>query len=223
VALPADQSLRCFNDPVAEMRGWAEALDEAFNALHRVFIPRIKEAAIKGRALWSEEYVAIYEGHIEALRSLIPWSLATVAHQRCEGQLPPWIHYKPYTYHYRAGTVRRGASGFNIVFFPVDAKPTAEPHYFAKLTADFRFCVHLPKGRYRILVIPEDGAPLTAGDAWPELVVHVRSSGLSISDKRPLQLKTYLSALSSAARACYRALLPLCLRKVVRLKILRQQ
>ena len=52
VAYPAQQSLRCFNDPAREMFGWREALEGAEKCLEESFFPAMELAAKTGRVAW---------------------------------------------------------------------------------------------------------------------------------------------------------------------------
>jgi radical SAM protein with 4Fe4S-binding SPASM domain len=64
ITMPPDESLRCFNDPASEMKGWSAAIAEA-----------------KAQA-------EPYRNHFDLLRSQIPFDLADVPHSRVKVSLP---------------------------------------------------------------------------------------------------------------------------------------
>ena len=178
VAYPWKQSLRCFNDPVGETAGWAEALDEAKECLKDFFRVMAKEGA-EGRISWETYLEPVYLGHVEALHNLVPWNILAVPHQRVTGQVP--LHLPGLKDHLDLIRSTRGRIPVepNIGFFPVLPDGSlGEVHHYATVAPDGSFSVSLPNGRFAIGACPDDAYIAGPLLAWTHLHVVVENGGI---------------------------------------------
>ena len=180
VSYPAEQSLRCFNNPLVQMQNWRYAIDSARETLFSRFFPAMENAARAGRVFWSDSYRAVYEGHISALEALIPWDLLNVEHIECVGQLPDFF-IERLKWCYEVKTSRIGGQYAVLLFFRDEDASGAEPHYYAVLDRDLNFSISLPVGRYRVKAIPGDFALGTRSEAWADVFFDVALNGLTIA------------------------------------------
>ena len=82
VTMPPDESLRCFNDPAAEMDGWSQAIDDGLAAQEDYFPvwDKFQEGA--------EELREIRRSHFQMIRDMIPFHLVEVPHRRITFGIP---------------------------------------------------------------------------------------------------------------------------------------
>ena len=141
VAFPADQSLRCFTDPAAQMAGWRESIATARQLLEDVFLPTVPFGARLGH---------IYRGHLNALEGLIPWEKLDVPHHRVRRRVPVAIlhMYEP----------PRLAGPLQVGFFRLRDGVPGECEYYAPVV-DGRYEVCLPDGQFLAVLFPRNLNP----------------------------------------------------------------
>jgi hypothetical protein len=88
VTMPPDESLRCFNDPAADMAGWSEAIDAAKAELESYFpslakVWRVQEVPEEQKVTWNNLF--------EVLRSQIPFELVKIPHRRLTVEIPEFL------------------------------------------------------------------------------------------------------------------------------------
>lgn len=184
VAYPWKQSLRCFNDPVRETEGWAEALDEAKECLEDFFRVMEKEGAA-GRITWEKYLEPIYHGHVEALRNLVPWEILALPHRRMTGRLP--LHLPGLQEHldHIVGTRGRVPVAPALGFFPVLPDGSlGEAHHYATVEPDGRFTVSLPDGQFGVGLCADDSHISTPTVAWSLLRADVANGRILLINRR---------------------------------------
>ncbi|MGF6309918.1 radical SAM protein with 4Fe4S-binding SPASM domain [Bradyrhizobium sp. i1.8.4] len=85
ITRPPDESLRCFNDPVKDMAGWADAIDAAKAELDSYF-PSL--AVVWRSQSVPDETQETWRNLFEVLRAQIPLDLADVPHKRVTLDIP---------------------------------------------------------------------------------------------------------------------------------------
>lgn len=202
VSYPAEQSLRCFNNPHEEMRGWRDSLARAALLLESQFFPAMEEASAGGRVSWSSEYKEVYRGHISALEGLIPWHLLDIPHYEYEIRLPDFcvsrIEYLADNIH----TFRKNGRDVLVLFFRDEDAPSAESHYYAKLGDNLDFSIWLPDGNYRVKAVEADYPLGIRSEAWSDVLIRARKGSLTIeSSKLHYYLRVMRSGLSRVKKA----------------------
>jgi radical SAM protein with 4Fe4S-binding SPASM domain len=165
VAYPVDQSLRCFNNPRKQMKGWRESIAESRRLFESVFLRRYP---------LSDGMADLYRGHFTALEGHVPWHMLETPHFPIREQVPQSL-LKPFRDH-------KGQE-LLIGFFPCQDGVPGECMYYAPLEGNV-YEVHLPRGEYALAVFPRNAVPFPA----PSARLQVNPSGvaeviLSISRK----------------------------------------
>jgi radical SAM protein with 4Fe4S-binding SPASM domain len=133
ISMPVDQSLTCFNDPVADTAGWREAIGEAK--------ARFERLSLEAQGRMPPPYT-----HFDVLQQTIPWSILDRPHFPVEGFVPERM-------------VRNCWKQFGrevlVGFFPVVERRLQECRYYSPLT-DRRYRVSLPEGEYALGFFPRN-------------------------------------------------------------------
>jgi len=133
VSMPVDQSLACFNDPVAQTAGWREAIHEAKARFERL------SQEIQGREPPPHT-------HFEVLEQTVPWEILDRPHYPVEGGVSPRV-------------VRNCQKQFRrevlVGFFPIVEGRIGECRYYAPLV-DGRYRVALPEGEFALGFFPRN-------------------------------------------------------------------
>ncbi len=136
ISMPVDQSLTCFNDPVAETTGWREAIAEA-RRRHQQLGLEIRGAPPPGHT------------HFDVLEETIPWAIFQQPHYSVEGFVPSRL-------------VRNCWKQFGrdvlVGFFPVVGRQLQECRYYAPLEGE-RYRVWLPEGEFALGFFPRNMYP----------------------------------------------------------------
>lgn len=181
VSYPAAQSLRCFNDPAAEMAGWREAIDAARERLETTLFPALAAAAAAGRSVWTDASIETTRGHFDALSGLIPWHMADARHRRFKARLP---EDKRALIETSAGLItssRRDSRG-SVVLFCDAAQPNEPAQYYAPINADLSFEVSLPDGQWRLHTAHPDFIVGGHAFAWPDVIAETSGRRITFRD-----------------------------------------
>jgi radical SAM protein with 4Fe4S-binding SPASM domain len=143
--MPLDESLRSFNDPQRDRRGWAAAIDEAEHLVQTDYLPtmvqRRGESAVQDieRDFWRQNF--------RLLREAAEWdtgrdgTLYRVRVRLVAGWLDGWLDGRL--------PALQGRSDIIVHVFPIGQAPGTPAPYWAPLDGE-EFEISLPKGCYGI-------------------------------------------------------------------------
>jgi len=170
---PIDQSIRCFNNPSAELPVWRTAIHEARQLFESEYVPimDLVEPEVDGANVpWFEggELLAA-RGHFDALEAAIPWGLLDVEHHPIDSRVPESIFgavtsavaasHEPAVTGDRLHQVPYFGSDLLVAIRPVRDATAGEVEYFAPIGDDGTFQVHLPAGEWECMPCPRNQAP----------------------------------------------------------------